>query len=617
MDQIPDIILAIEDYLAKSGKGNSYLVDKISEVFESENSVLNVNGTFMEELRQSFLDMKSSTNRLKNKINNLTTSIGKFTNNIKQIQFPDFSNFQFPDFSSLAESFDNFQVVVTNLEKKYQTLSQTTKEKAVGDQTVLDINIKSVSRGVIEKLVNQLVQKNRPISYQDNRMFGNTEREEKSGMLGSIFKFAVGTLALFAGIGYISKFFNTPHGQKIKTMISEKFNKLWNFMKPYWDNIYNSVSDAVSVGFTKVKEGFMKFFKNAFNFFNLKELLPGGLEGLAVPITKGIVKISGILTNIFSFGLFGKLTGAIETFGKFIFSIGDNVTKFLTKITTNSGTIGKLAAGAGKLFTGGLLKGLGKGLMKRIPIIGSFFNFKDAYDRFKTGDYTGGFISVASGLANFIPGAGTVISIGLDMLNAFIDYKSSTTGQSKMNMILGFLAGIRDKVWDGLKNMLGSMLEMLNPANWSFGDPNDKRSIWEKIKSGTASLFSSEPAKPQVPENSAPPVNKIVKSASAEGFKYDNFKAPEMEGQEIFLDTKKELEKLNKKMEDFSNALMNGMSLLSETSMRGSATITEAIIATSGNKGGSAPNTTVIQSGADPIQQYRIRAQRAIEYQGR
>lgn len=628
MEQIPDIVLAIEEYLAKNGKGNSYLADKITEIFESDDSLLNVNGTFMSELKQSFLDMKNSADKFKKKIDSLSSNINQFANNIKQVKFPDFSNFQFPDFSSLTKSFDNFQTLVDSLEKKQQQSLTSPKEKAIGEQNVLEINIKSVSRGVIEKLANQIA-KNQNIIQQDNRIINTREDEEKSGIIGSIFKFAVGALALFAGVGYLTKFLETPHGKKMKAMITEKFNDLWKAMKPHWNTLYNSTMDNVLVGIKKVKEGLIWFFKKTFNFFDLKNLLPANLQGLAVPLSKGlfysISKITKNIGNFFTFGLFNTLSKTFDNatgfLGKHLNSIGNVVNNFITKLASNSGIVGKLAAGATKLFSGNIMKLLGKGLLKRIPIIGSFLNFKDAYDRFQKEDYIGGFLSVASGLANFVPGIGTAISIGIDLLNAFIDYKSDSSGQSKGAMIIDFLKGLRDKIWDGLKSMLGNMLEMLNPANWNFGDINDKRSLWEKIKSGTTSLFSSESPKPQ-PKPAAPSITpsenisrlKTTQSSTASISK--SFQAPETPNQTAFSDAHKEMEKMNKQFKEFSIILQEGVAIITSATAQGSNNITEAIIATSGKKGNSAA-PTVVQSGVDPIQQFRLRAQRAIEYQGR
>lgn len=77
------------------------------------------------------------------------------------------------------------------------------------------------------------------------------------------------------------------------------------------------------------------------------------------------------------------------------------------------------------LTRGFFTKFLKIGILKKIPFIGSAFNFYDAWNQFKSGNILKGIISVASGIAGFVPGAGTAISIGLDILNAFISPKKS------------------------------------------------------------------------------------------------------------------------------------------------------------------------------------------------
>jgi len=70
-----------------------------------------------------------------------------------------------------------------------------------------------------------------------------------------------------------------------------------------------------------------------------------------------------------------------------------------------------------------LLKVSGE-FLKRLPWIGSLFNFADGVSRIKRGDYIRGLISIGAGVANLFPGVGTAISLGLDMLNMWLDYKT-------------------------------------------------------------------------------------------------------------------------------------------------------------------------------------------------
>lgn len=85
----------------------------------------------------------------------------------------------------------------------------------------------------------------------------------------------------------------------------------------------------------------------------------------------------------------------------------------------------KLALEAGKLFPS-LVKFI-KPIARKLPIIGTIIDFGSAISRIKEGDFIGGVIDLASGVATLVPGIGTAISIGLGFLNAARDL----TGQSE------------------------------------------------------------------------------------------------------------------------------------------------------------------------------------------
>jgi len=94
--------------------------------------------------------------------------------------------------------------------------------------------------------------------------------------------------------------------------------------------------------------------------------------------------------------------------------------------------IGKVfGAGAGAGVAGGLLSKVGKYIFKplklvakRLPIIGSLFSFWEAYEHFKLGGVDNimlGLLDVAAGFMYMIPGIGTAIGLGLDIVSYFIN----------------------------------------------------------------------------------------------------------------------------------------------------------------------------------------------------
>jgi hypothetical protein len=89
----------------------------------------------------------------------------------------------------------------------------------------------------------------------------------------------------------------------------------------------------------------------------------------------------------------------------------------------------KLALEAAKLFPS-LIKFI-KPIARRLPIIGTIIDFGSAISRIKEGDFIGGVIDLASGVATLVPGIGTAISIGLGFLNAARDLTGQTEDSKK------------------------------------------------------------------------------------------------------------------------------------------------------------------------------------------
>ena len=144
---------------------------------------------------------------------------------------------------------------------------------------------------------------------------------------------------------------------------------------------------------------------------------------------------------------------------------GKSVSKTLT------GAIAKTPGLLTKML-GGLVKFI-KPLLKRLPLIGTVISLSFAYTRFKSGDVVGGIIDVLSGVATLIPGAGTAISIGLDVLNAFLDAKAGgatgETSQKKAGMIGDFFGKIYDYIGEKLSGAFSWVVEIgkkVIAGNW-------------------------------------------------------------------------------------------------------------------------------------------------------
>ena len=224
-------------------------------------------------------------------------------------------------------------------------------------------------------------------------------------------------------------------------------------------------------------------------------LLLGGLAALITGLqTDGPFK--GLLKIFSKVGIMGGLklleVGALG-FLKNIKTLISIPTKiFKIAASALKGVFGKEAikgmAGGLKLTKGLLPKLLGglvkfiTPLLKRLPLVGTVIGFAFAWSRFKSGDTVGGVIDILSGLAGLldfaVPGLGTGLSIGLDVLNAFLDVKaggaSPEASKKKAGMIGGFFKGIASWIYEKSKNLpvIGRLIkagEAFSTKNWAKG----------------------------------------------------------------------------------------------------------------------------------------------------
>lgn len=240
--------------------------------------------------------------------------------------------------------------------------------------------------------------------------------------------------------------------------------------------ITESAARSLKGKFSDIFKGF--FDKLKFNFESPKEglgLLGGGiallLGGLAALVTglmtdgpfKGLLKI---LSKVGLQGGIKILEVAAKTFIGGLkqvimapINLLDDAVKLIGKVfgkETFKAVLKPIRAMKG-LFTkmlGGLVSFL-KPILGKIPGIGTIISWGFAYSRFKSGDVIGGFIDVLSGIASIVPGVGTAIAVGLDVLNAFLDYKSGganeKTTQKKTGLLKEWALGLGKTLYKAVK----------------------------------------------------------------------------------------------------------------------------------------------------------------------
>ena len=84
----------------------------------------------------------------------------------------------------------------------------------------------------------------------------------------------------------------------------------------------------------------------------------------------------------------------------------------------------KMLSGLKTIFTGAM----GKGFLKKIPLLGLLFSLYDMVDRFAKGDYLGAGLEFVAAVASLFPGIGTAVSVGISAINVARDLKSGGKG---------------------------------------------------------------------------------------------------------------------------------------------------------------------------------------------
>lgn len=356
-----DLISAIEAYLAKNGKGNSYLVKKITDLFENADSPLNLRSGALKNLKKSietfetkmlgvnknldkFSDkLKYAVSQIKiPKLTQLSNASDKFSNsltafskNIKTIKLPQSKSGMFPSTTAFARElnsstnklknfrtkfkanllesfFNNLKMLNTSLKKANKLFGTTGIESSTSSRSVYDVRVVDLSSGVKSLLLKNIKQNTTNIVQQQNNT--NSSREAGS-FIGNIIKNLLGGVALLAGIGFVSKYLeNNPMAKMMFSNITknalEALGKLKTEIFKIFGPIVKTIGEYAWEGAKLLLKQIPKLFSATFNFFGLKEELGEGNEGIAVIITKGIyysVKkvLLGIL-NKSTFGMFGS-----------------------------------------------------------------------------------------------------------------------------------------------------------------------------------------------------------------------------------------------------------------------------------------------------------------------
>jgi hypothetical protein len=200
-----------------------------------------------------------------------------------------------------------------------------------------------------------------------------------------------------------------------------------------------------------------KFIGRLFGKNVYKTLLQIG-KNISTGFTSILTNLTESVTSVFKLvrGFFTSIFDNILTFAK---GIGDNILKSVTETfskVAGKSVIGRVIGNIASTFAtlGGKLFKLISPVLLRIPGIGTIISWGFAYTRFKSGDTIGGIIDILSGIATLFPGIGTAIGIGLDVLNAFLDYKTGGATAETSVKKGGIIKGWLDNTWNYWKEKI-------------------------------------------------------------------------------------------------------------------------------------------------------------------
>jgi hypothetical protein len=206
------------------------------------------------------------------------------------------------------------------------------------------------------------------------------------------------------------------------------------------------------------------------------------ISTVAKPIEKQKEITSSKKTND---GILGFLMSLLVPLGGLIASAIALISGFFT-----TGLMGDVQKVLGKIGIGSFLKIIGKSvakislkLLKRLPYIGGIISLFYAYKAFQEGKLAKGFLELISGLINFIPGVGFILSIGVDILIGFLEAKGafneggSLSNTNAMSTIQGWMGAAGKFIKDNALNIpiiatftrFGMAWDAFSAGNWGEG----------------------------------------------------------------------------------------------------------------------------------------------------
>lgn len=175
--------------------------------------------------------------------------------------------------------------------------------------------------------------------------------------------------------------------------------------------------------------------------------------GFANTIKKAFSAIPGTITKLNALGkTIAKSFTALANSASKIPAIGNSAAKVITKVGGTIGNIGTILAGkVGQLGAKLASK------LKFLPIIGSALGFYQTYLRLSRGEVFLGILEFAAAVSSLLPGPGTAIAIGINVIQTLIEHDSTAAG-GVTGLVIKKIAGAGASLLPKLAGSISSLI---------------------------------------------------------------------------------------------------------------------------------------------------------------
>jgi hypothetical protein len=652
---INDAFDAIDQYMAKQGKGQNYLAKKFTELFEDADSPLNVQKGPLKLVADKLVKMGISVDTLDGVFVAMEIKARSILS--------DLSSTALADLNSAAGRLSAKIIAYTKALKIPDPLknprggpkgvSMTTYRRFLGAVMRIDSNIDSINNIIIE--MNKKVGRERilpgPTSststdasyrktninlFSNNRSSSGADARSGGGFLSSIISTVLFGAAAFLGIGMVGKFLsNSPMGRVVVDFAKDAFKSIGNAFSEYITSgkagehidatfetirsVYTTVVDGLSSYIEKNKDNIYNLFKGVGTSFN-KHIATPLMEGAQNAYNKGdyTTLITGGLGLAGFYKILTKLP-VLKQIHQYIISplfktfVGSPLMNIVRSM--GAAVAPKIIAVMSKLgIVGGIVTGLYV-IYDRLSVVAE--SIKNISETFRENDEINANVNASMSSAlkkQFDKSTKIVKDLELEAL-----HRELTIGEKELMRLEKLKIDRtqaemeRQKTVDKMgKDWFwhdGSDTKRLSELDNKIKDINKSVEFFNKNKSPYFNLTETQKANNEKLHADAVAnniVNKIRNPSNSQII------SPNRESPLVLQKNAEITKQINGKFEELMSTLTAGFGSLAIVTAQGSGQVSQAVVSTAGgsSSGSGAP---VVMSGIDPVRRHRDNTRRHVE----